>query len=321
MLDQILVSQSDKISIDIYYNGALSEATNVTVRELRDPNGIIIANNLVTTEGSTTGRYECAISSSYTVTLGVCTAIWRFTIDSTVFEHTQQFEVVSALRAGYVLPIEVQNVSTYSEITDLTDEELQKYIDKCTQVIDSYVGGSLLYSQYIDKVRCVLDKPNSGLLIPLKHRPIISVTSVSLMTRPTSTVTLDVDYLRIRERLGHIEYFYSIETPYSICSTDFSGSSIIPVATVSYTAGYATIPDDLKNAAVLIVEGLVKEANGDDTFMNRMTIGDVTEGYSQRSATERARASIGEASWITVKKILSKYRQPGESPGLAGIVG
>ena len=321
MVDQILLSQTDSIEIDIYFNGALSAATAVTVRSLSDPDGTVIATDLATVAGSTTGRYECTISSAYTDSLGVYTAIWRFTIDGSVFEHTQQFEVVSAIREGYVAPIEVKNGATYSDIADMTDAEIQKYIDKCTQVIDSYVGGSLLYSHYSEKVRCVLDKPNSGLLIPLKHRPIVSVTSVSLMTKPTATVTIDTDYLRIREEVGHLEYFYTLDYPYALCPADFSSSSIIPVATVSYTAGYVTVPDNLKYAAILIVEGLVKEANGDDSFMSRITIGDVTEGYSLKNTAERSKSVVGDAGWITVRKILNKYRQAGEAPGIAGILG
>ena len=221
----------------------------------------------------------------------------------------------------YIEPDDVTDAATYGEIANMSEAELQLYVDKATQIIDSYVGGSLLETTYTDKVRCVLDKPNSGLLIPLKHRPITEVTSISLMTKPTSSVSLDVDYVRIREEVGHVEYYYTLEYPYALCPADFSGSSITPIAEVAYTAGYAIIPADLKHAAVLIVEALVREENGEDTFLSRMTISNTTEVYSKKTSTEDAKSIIGDASWITVKKILSKYRQAGQSPGIAGIMG
>jgi hypothetical protein len=149
----------------------------------------------------------------------------------------------------------------------------------------------------------------------------VSVTSVQVEGKPGTTVSLDTNYIRVREESGYLDYYYQIGSPYGLCTIDFSGSTVIPVATVSYTAGYATIPEDLKMAAVLIAENLYKETEGDDQLLSRITIGDYTEGYSTRTAPERARGQVGASDWITIKKILDKYKQRGQSAGFAGILG
>lgn len=329
MIDQILKDHSDYLEIDIFYNGALSAATSVTILEMKDPSGDVIGTNLATVAGDTVGRYRYLVPAGYVDENGVYTAIWQFTVDSTVFNHTQYFEVVSALTSGYISPIEVRNSSTYSKITSTTpdDATLQKYIDKSTQIIDTYLGGSLLYSQYVDKVRCVLDKPNNGYMIPLKHRPILSLTSLSLETYPSHTYVVDTDLIRIREDAGYLDYYGSYSEdlttsyPLQACARGYSETGIIPVATVVYTAGYTSIPEDVKLAAVMIVESLFKETGGDDRFMTRMTIGDYTEQYSVRSSSEQSRSSLGDGGWIAAQKILNKYKQPSQSAGFVGILG
>ena len=132
MTDQILVDTSDKIEVDIYYSNVLTDPSSISIREIRDPNGNVILTNQVVTKGSTTGRYEYTVDSAYTSVLGIYTAIWRFVINNTTYEHTQHYEVVSSLRKGYVTPHEVREMSVYEEITDDSpaDAVLQKYIDR-----------------------------------------------------------------------------------------------------------------------------------------------------------------------------------------------
>src|SRR3972149_10553304 len=130
MTDQILKDTTDKIEVDIYYNNVLTNPSSITIREIRDPNGVVILTNQTVVAGSTTGRYEYELDSAYTDDLGVYTAIWRFVINNTTFEHTQYFEVVDSVREGYVTPNDVRQLTTYDEITATSpvDATLQKYI-------------------------------------------------------------------------------------------------------------------------------------------------------------------------------------------------
>src|SRR5690606_38174949 len=116
----------------------------------------------------------------------------------------QYFEDVQTLREGYIVPNDVRQLSTYDQITssEPSNEVLQKYINKATQIIDTYLGGSVNYAIYTEKVRCVLDKVHNGVHIQLRHRPIIDVTSVQLTQSPQSTIDLNVDYVRVNENAG-----------------------------------------------------------------------------------------------------------------------
>jgi hypothetical protein len=324
MIDQILKDTSDKIEVDIYYNNVLTPPDSISIREIRDPNGNIILTNQSVTAGSTTGRYEYTMGAAYTSTLGVYTAIWRFVINSATYEHTQYFEVVSSLRQGYITPYEVRQKTVYEGITDdsPTDAVLQKYIDRSTAIMDNFFGGSINYAIYTEKRRCVLDKVHNGVHIQLKYRPIVSLTSVQLMQGPTNTLDLDTDYIRINEEAGYLEYFNDISVPtLRICTFDPSRTQIIPVATVVYTAGYVTVPDNVKEAAAMLVEFLYKQTKGDDKQLVRFTIDEVTEQYRTSKTEESAMAELGVGSVQPILKLLRPYRLPYKTLPFVGPLG
>jgi hypothetical protein len=312
MLDQILQNTADKIEVDIYFNNVLTIPTNIVIRQIIDPNGVVILTDVTPTEGTTTGRYSYTVPTVNTAILGIYTAIWRFTIDSATYEHTQYFEVVSSIRTGYTTPYEVRQKSIYDKITatDPTDDILQRYIDRATVIIDTFLGGSINYAIYSEQRRCVLDKIHNGVHIQLANRPIISLTSVILDQGPTNTISLDVDYIRINNNSGYLEYFSDISMPsLRVCTFDPTASQVIPVATVVYTAGYVTIPDAVKQAAIIMVEELYKETNGDDKQLQRFKIDAIEEVYSNSKAEEDAITQLGLKNARTIIKLLRPYRQ------------
>ena len=312
MMDQILQNTSDKIEVDIYYNNVLTTPTSIKIRQITDPNGAVILSNLTVTAGDTTGRYYYTVLAANTATLGVYTAIWQFVIAGTTYEHTQYYEVVTAIRVGYTTPYEVRTKTTYDKITATspTDAVLQKYIDRSTDIIDTYLGGSINYAIYTEKRRCVLDKVHNGVHVQLAHRPIISLTSVQLDQGPSNTIDLDVNYIRINNEAGYLEYFSDISVPtLRICTFDPSESQIIPVATVVYTAGYVTVPNPVRTAAVMLVEELYKETNGDDKQLIRFTIDQLSEQYATPKYEEEAFNQLGLKGARSIIKLLSPYRQ------------
>ena len=324
MLDQILKDTADKIEIDIFYNNVLTTPDSISIREIRNPNGVIILTDQAVTAGSTTGRYEYTMASAHTSILGIYTAIWRFVIGNATYEHTQNFEVVSTLRQGYIVPKEVRDKTIYDQITDdvPTNAVLQKYIDRSTDIMDAYFGSSINYAIYTEKIRCVLDKVHNGVHIQLRHRPLISLTSVQLMQGPTNTLDLDVNYIRKNEEAAYLEYFSDISVPtLRICVFDPSATQIIPVATVVYTAGYVAVPDGVKQAAVMIVEQLYKQTKGDDKQLARFTIQDITEAYTTSKNEQEAIKELGLKGAQTIVKLLRPYVQPFRRFGFVGPLG
>jgi hypothetical protein len=324
MIDQILQNTSDKIEVDIYFNNVLTTPTSITIRQIIDPDGTIILQNVVPSVGTTVGRYEYTIPAANTSKLGVYTAYWRFVIDGSTYEHTQYFEVVSSIRTGYISPYDLRQLSTYYQITDTvpTDEVLQKYIDRSTVIINSYLGDSINYGIYSEKRRCVLDKVHNGIHIQLSHKPIISLTSVLVEQEAGNSIDLDVTDFRINENAGYIEYFRDISRPsLKVCSFDPTASQIIPVATVVYTAGYVTVPDAIKTAAAMIIEELYKETNGEDKQLVRFTIDQISEQYSSSETSEALANQLGLKGIGGILKLLNPYRQPYKTFPFAGPLG
>lgn len=253
------------------------------------------------------------VQSSLSNILGIYTALWEFVISGTKYQHSQEFEVVSSVRSGYVVPEDVRDRATYDGITTTipSDATLEKLINKSTVIIDAFLGDTINYAQYSEKRRCALNKVRGGVLIQLKHRPIISVTSVILTSTPTNTITLDVANIRINEESGYLEYFYDVSWPtLSVCTMDPTASNIIPVATVVYTAGYTTIPEDVKMASSMVVEELYKQEKGDMNTVQAYTLKNQKWAYKNNQSKDDALATIGLENAVAIRKLLRNYRQP-----------
>lgn len=317
-------STQDSIEIDVFFNNVLTDPTSIVINYIRDPNGNIILSSVTPVKGSSTGRYYYTIPIVNTALLGIYQAEWQFVIGGVTFKHLQEFEVVSVIREGYVVPEEVRDMATCDEVStdNPSDAILQPYINKVTQIMDAYFGDTINYAQYSEEIRCVLDKVHNGVHIQLKHRPIVALTSVILTASPTNTVTLDVDNIRINNNAGYLEYFYDITYPtLKVCTLDPSATSIIPVATVSYTAGYCTIPDRVKMAAVMLVEELYKQTKGAHQRLASFTIADQRETYKNSAAMERALSEFGLEGAVGAMRLLRGYRQPFRSAGIFGPLG
>jgi hypothetical protein len=309
MIDQILLNQTDKIEIDVYYNGILTAPTSISIKSITDPDGVIRLVNQTASAGSTTGRYYFNVPASITDKLGVHIAVWEFTIGSTVFNHVQNYEVVSTLRSGYITVDQFRDMSLYSRVTDSfpSDETIQKHINRATRLIDNYLGGSLEYKQYTETQRCVIDKVHGGFLIQLSKRPIVSLTSVSIMTTPASITTIDVDDVRINTRAGYLEYLYDYTIPaLNVCLHTIT--SIIPHATVTYTAGYTTMPEQVVEAAVLITEDLLRNTFDEGKEIDTIQIAKDKVRYADSFETRRAKQKIGIGNAIGAIELLKNYR-------------
>lgn len=323
MLDQLLLNKSDKIEIQVSYNGVATNPTSIIIKSITNPNGSTLGTDLTVTAGSSTGRYYYTVPLAYTNVLGIYTAIWEFVIGTTTYQHTQEFEVVNTVREGYIVPEQVRDKSTITTLQTATDAVIQRYIDKSTAIMNAYLGDDINYAIYTEKIRCVLDKPHNGVHIQLKHKPIVSLTSVTLTGQPGNVVTLNVSNIRINENAGYLEYFYDLSWPstLSVCVFDPTATNIIPVATVVFTAGFVCIPSEVEMAQIMLVEALYKRINGDDKQLIAFTLGDQKEQYKSSDSVEAAIAEFGLDEASGALRLLRGYRQPMRSAGFFGPLG
>jgi len=305
MVDQILQNSSDSIDIEIFKDGALCDADGSVLVTISNPNGLILYSGSAATKEST-GKYKFTLAADKTSVLGTYSAVWSFTLTNTAMQHTQSFEVVSAVSTGYLTVAEYK-AKTSLDVSAKTDTQLTNYIERATYLIEAYIGGTIRTTVYSEKKNCIIDYPNQGVHIQMDHAPIAEVTSVSLVYNPTYEVELEVDNIRINEQGGFLEYFGLNLTNALIASVqDVSTATIKPVATVVYTAGYDEIPTRVELATIRLADQLINAEVAQITPIKSISIGEYSESYDTKSNP----FSIGKIGTDEVVELLKDYKHP-----------
>lgn len=305
MIDQILQNSSDTIDIEVIKDGVLADADGDVLVTISDPNGVVIYSNEVATRTSE-GKYQFTLEATNTKVLGTYSAVWTFTLTETALQHTQEFEVVSAVSSGYLLASEYRESSSL-DLSSKTDAQLANYIERATYLIDAYLGGTVRQVTYEEKQSCVIDYPNYGVHIQMEHAPIDTVTSVTIQYNPTYTATLEVSNIRINKVAGYLEYFGLNLTNALIASVqDVSIATIKPVATVIYTAGYVEIPRKVELATMKLVDQLINQETKQFQEIKSVTIGEYSETYE----TKGGQFKLGVLGSDEVVELLREYKHP-----------
>lgn len=305
MVDQILQNSSDSIDIEIIEDGALTDADGDVTVTISNPNGTVIYAGVTATKTST-GKYQYTLSALNTAVLGTYSAVWSFTLSSSVMQHTQPFEVVSAISSGYLLADEYRE-KTSLDVSSKSNSQLDNYIERATYLIEAYVGGSIRMTTYEEKQNCVIDYNNQGVHIQMNHAPIDSVTSLVLMFNPTYEATLVVSNVRINQVAGFLEYFGLNLTSALIAGVqDVSTTTIKPVATVVYSAGYVEIPKRVELATIRLVDQLINAEIAQVAPIKSVSIGEYSETYD----TKNNPFNLGKIGTDEVIELLKDYKHP-----------
>ena len=121
--------------------------------------------------------------------------------------------------------------SRYGQSADNLDAPLGDVLARAEAAVQSYLGRSLVATTYTEIARST----SSTLFV--KNRPIIAVTSLRQRPSVLSTwVTLDPFYITFEAGPGYINHPYLIS------------SSFVEVV---YQAGYASLPEDLREAIIM----------------------------------------------------------------------
>lgn len=126
--------------------------------------------------------------------------------------------------------------SRYGQIAENTEGSLPDILARAEAAIQSRVGRQLGVQSYVERF-----KANSNILF-LKNRPVVEVTQ--LQRRPNALYAwtlIDLTYVMVNDGpAGYVECFPTF-------GANVAGYDV----EVTYTAGYATLPEDLREAILM----------------------------------------------------------------------
>lgn len=125
------------------------------------------------------------------------------------------------------------------------DEELQAYVDAITAVVERHVGEVIERRTVTERVRL----RRGATQFALRYVPVVSLTSLtSLLGVAWPTTGMDLD-----PATGTVEVFRGV-APYG-------------TAVAVYEAGYATVPDNYKRGALVILQHVWELQRGVGDYM------------------------------------------------------
>jgi hypothetical protein len=132
-------------------------------------------------------------------------------------------------------PLPVKN-SMWDKINGVSPYQIQKVLDYATQNIKDYLDRDIELTEYVERI--FVSKPEPKLI--LNQYPVTELTSISSTDLYGNIITYSLPSFFSGEN-GIIEWI------------DKTRNGFYPtyVYTVSYTAGYATIPGPIKHATAL----------------------------------------------------------------------
>ena len=167
------------------------------------------------------------------------------------------------------------------------DNLIIRKINQSTRAIEAYCGRRFKQTTYTDEI---YNGTNIDQII-LKQRPISAVT---LKARDSSLN--DNDFETIESSL------YFIESEAGILDLVFNAVGRWGAYAITYTAGYATIPDDLAEACVSLACFYVNNADGSDIGVARKQEGSRSIQYAN---SDQSFTSI--ANQLGINEIIDSY--------------
>lgn len=213
-----------------------------------------------------------------------------------------------AFGTGYITATEFKDVLlglSLTSPTTISDADLDKYIKDASRLADAYANvpgfGS---TEQTEKHEW---RPGSR-RVYVRKWPVAAVSAIAIRVSASQTFTLSTSDVIVNNTLRYIE-IEPLAMALGISPTDIPpGGIVTPLVEITYTAGYATIPDEVKLAVAIIVGALIAQrrlAEEGIAGILSFTIGSymVTVGRGQDDAA-------GFAGYIpnAAKELLNGYR-------------
>lgn len=213
-------------------------------------------------------------------------------------------------KANYISTTEFQDWNPETDFTNFTTVTLSGMITRASDWIDKFLGYSLKVEDITGEKQDAIINSDGDLVIYTRKIPIVSVSQIKLVLG-TYDYTLDLES-------GSGEAKYDIPDPankiyYPIYELSGSGEGYLDLqkflsfrsrrifAKVNYRAGYATIPDAIKDAVNLVAKDIfMRQVN--PMNLKSASQGGITMVYADQEA--------GESDLIKdAMRILQPYRK------------
>lgn len=184
----------------------------------------------------------------------------------------------------------------YGQISNLyTETTLSGLISKASRKVDSIIGYPL-YRQTVtnEKAEAKIDNQGNVIIFP-KHAPVISVTSIQLVwgTENANLVLTDANgnnhydieetYDGLHPRIIWQAGQAGLSSGTTILSNLWNLREFSNIFTkISYVAGFESVPDDIKEATVLLMSDILA-ARSNPLGAKKVQQGAISISYSERN--------------------------------------
>jgi len=177
------------------------------------------------------------------------------------------------------------------------DDQLDTLIESTSALIETYCNTKFGAYAGSPGVTDIFDVQWDTHVVQLRYSPIITITSVQERSAYNEA------YTTILNTGGKYEWYFDSVSD-SVIRTNDSGSYAlwpkgVGAVKVTYRAGYATLPEDLKLAVVDLVTYYFKDEHR------------ITRSLGTASTQNQVTSSIRDAGFPdNIKRVLDLYRQP-----------
>lgn len=151
----------------------------------------------------------------------------------------------------YLTPEEWQAMATGIDFSGLTDPEMEALIARASRLVNAYVGQSLLLTEYENEQHPWRHTRR----VYLYNWPVTEVTAVRIRIGAETTATLQASEI-YTNNTGHYIEASTLALAFGVTPSIISLGLYEPEVEVDYSAGYETIPDDVKDATAIIASSL-----------------------------------------------------------------
>jgi len=211
----------------------------------------------------------------------------------------------------YLTPAEWADMAQGIDFSDLTDPEMEAIIERASLLAESAaslpMGGSWLETDYVNEQH---PWRHNSRRVYLYNWPVTDVTEVRLRVGASTSAAIQGTEIYTNNSGRYIE-ISALALAFGIAPAIVSLGLAEPEVEVDYTAGYATIPDDLKTAVAIIASAQLvnKQAFEEGTAgVASFTIGSYMVSFSQRGVESSGLAGFSNYVPDAAKLILRGYK-------------